>query len=174
MLSALGAIDASTLRWVISHRFAPANTLLWLLSVMGRGGLLWLALAAILTVRHKLALSDLFQTALAILIATVLADRVIKPIVARERPFVQMTGLVVIGGRPNDASFPSGHAAAAFSAATVLARKRPPAVGWWLLALAIAFSRLYLGVHYPSDVLAGACIGRAAGLVALKCRVGTS
>jgi len=75
--------------------------------------------------------------------------------------------ILVIGSRPDDASFPSGHAANAFAGASVLARRlRAQRVLWWSLALLIAYSRVYLGVHYPLDVIGGALPGFVCGTIA--------
>jgi undecaprenyl-diphosphatase len=106
-----------------------------------------------------------------LLLAWILADVILKPVIGRERPFVQTPAVRVIGGKPADASFPSGHAASSFAAAAVLSVMAP--VGrlvWWPLAIAIACSRVYLGVHYPLDVVAGAGVGlaSASAVLALK------
>jgi undecaprenyl-diphosphatase len=72
--------------------------------------------------------------------------------------------------RPITSSFPSGHAAAAFAAAALLGAgaRRPAVVGWHLLATAVAASRVYVRLHHPSDVVAGAALGAAYGRLARR------
>ncbi len=95
--------------------------------------------------------------------ADLLADGV-KDAVPRARPHV--SHLVAL---PSSGSFPSGHAATSFACATVLAAAVPRGrVAFGLLAAAIAYSRLYNGVHYPLDVLAGAALGVLVGLTARR------
>ncbi len=160
------AIDQAVRAWIVGHRIAPLDNVFWFLSVVGRGGMVWLALAACVAVMRRRVRT--FTVALfAILIASTLTDQVIKPVVQRRRPFEVLPGSV-IGGRPRDASFPSGHSANAFAGASVLARIAPAgAPAWWALAAAIAFSRIYLGVHFPLDVIAGAALGAASAWLAL-------
>jgi undecaprenyl-diphosphatase len=104
----------------------------------------------------------LVVTALAVGAADLLAY-VGKTLVHRHRPFEHQ-----LGPSERTHSFPSGHTATAFAGATVLAAYAPR-YRWWFFALAalIAFSRLYNGVHYPTDVLAGALLGAATALLLL-------
>lgn len=88
----------------------------------------------------------------------------LKYTVKRDRPFETYTDIVNKSGKPfdNDPSFPSGHSASAFAAATGLSLSYPEwyvIVPSYLYAGTVAYSRMHLGVHYPSDVLAGAVIG---------------
>jgi len=93
---------------------------------------------------------------------------VMKPLVDRHRPCASIPAIAVIDARPDDASFPSGHAGNAFAGATVLSRAMPALQPvWWTLAVLIAFSRIYVGVHYPADVIAGALAGAASAIVVL-------
>jgi membrane-associated phospholipid phosphatase len=89
---------------------------------------------------------------------------VVKLIVRRPRPVLE--GLPPLGGAPSALSFPSAHATSSFACATAMTRIAPEAAVLFVLAAAIAASRPYLGMHYPSDVLAGAVLGTALGLIA--------
>ena len=77
------------------------------------------------------------------------------------RPYNAMATLIPIIRKPSEFSFPSGHAGSSFASAFVLYRKLPKKYGIWAIILAalISFSRLYVGVHYPTDVLAGILVG---------------
>jgi membrane-associated phospholipid phosphatase len=83
----------------------------------------------------------------------------IKLVARRRRP--QLTGLPPVIGTPTTLSFPSAHASTAFAGALAYSRVGLPAAPLYALAAGLAYSRLYLGVHYPSDVLAGALLGTA-------------
>ena len=87
----------------------------------------------------------------------------VKLLVRRPRPVLE--GLPPLGGAPSSLSFPSAHATSSFACATAMTRIAPEAAVLFLLAAAIAACRPYLGMHYPSDVLAGAVLGTALGLV---------
>jgi decaprenylphosphoryl-5-phosphoribose phosphatase len=87
----------------------------------------------------------------------------VKVIVRRPRPVLE--GLPPLGGAPSSLSFPSAHATSSFACATAMTRIAPEAAVLFLLAAAIAAGRPYLGMHYPSDVLAGVLLGTALGLV---------
>lgn len=101
--------------------------------------------------------------ALGSLAASYTVQRLMKPIFRRKRPFVDREVLVV-GIKPADASFPSGHTAASFAAATALASFYPKAAPLaFTLAAAVGLSRVYLGHHFPSDVAVGAGVGIGIG-----------
>ena len=87
----------------------------------------------------------------------------IKLLVKRPRPVLE--GLPPLGGAPSSLSFPSAHATSSFAVATAMTRVEPLAGLAFVLAAALAIGRPYLGMHYPSDVLAGIVLGIALGLV---------
>jgi undecaprenyl-diphosphatase len=88
---------------------------------------------------------------------------VVKLIVRRPRPVLE--GLPPLGGAPSSLSFPSAHATSAFAVATAMTRVDSLGALAFVLALALSLGRPYLGMHYPSDVLAGALLGVVLGLI---------
>ena len=134
---------------------------------LGDSGMLWIALCLVLLLfpkTRRIGLAGAFALCLSLLCTNL----ILKPLVARPRPWLMVEGLIHLVNEPDPKSFPSGHTSAAFGAATAIFRALPRdrrKWGWAVLALAIlmGLSRLYVGVHYPSDVLAGALVGAFCG-----------
>ena len=129
-----------------------------LLSFVGIAGLVWIAIAIVVAV----ALRRPWQFPL-VTVAVLLADAValgLKNLFDVERPSIRYPEPEPLVRTPTDLSFPSGHAATSFAAATLLAHAVPRlAVPLYGLAVAIACSRVYVGVHYPLDIVGGALLG---------------
>lgn len=160
MLATLLHLDLAARSWVVLHRDDALTRPLYLLTVVGRFGGIWVASALVLAGARRISWSTAGRIVLAIAIPLAISDYVLKPLIDRPRPFVAEPAPPVIGRPPHDPSFPSGHATSSFAGATALTIAEPhAAIVWWVLATAIAFSRVYIGVHYPLDVLAGAAIG---------------
>ena len=154
--------DLSVLDALQHCRTPFLDSLFSTLTHLGDGGILWIVFALALLCIPKTRRLGLC-VALALIFDLLLCNVCIKPLVSRVRPYV-LRDVVLLVRAPADASFPSGHAAAAFSAASALAWQRSrlaiPAV---ILACVIAFSRLYLYIHYPTDVFAGIALGALCG-----------
>lgn len=161
--------DAIVRTWLSAWHAPWLDGLMTSLSGIDRGGLVWLAIGVPLTLRRRLRTAALWQLVLAIVLALVVSDAVLKPLVNRPRPFVAEPGVVrVVGGIPRGGSFPSSHAAVAFAGAWVLAQYWPAGrLVLWPLAVLIGYSRVYVGAHYPLDVVAGALLGWGIGWLAV-------
>jgi undecaprenyl-diphosphatase len=147
---------------VVHHRWHPLDDVFVWLSKIGGDGLIWLGVG--------LALSLLWRRAtpfVLVLLADAAADglaTLLKFVVGARRP----SGGGPLIAIPHSDSFPSGHAATSFACATVLTALVPRAApAFYVLALAIGYSRVYVGVHWPLDVVGGAVLGVATALLLL-------
>ena len=130
-----------------------------IITMLGNAGTVWLLTGVCLTITKKYRLYGI-MIFITLALTYTLGEFVLKPMIARPRPFLAFPGRALLIPPPNGYSFPSGHAGSSFSAAMILwrANKKIGTVGFGLAVL-IAFSRVFLFVHYPSDVLAGAVLG---------------
>lgn len=153
-------IDLRVLEWLAAHRSPVLDLVMLALTEVGRGGAVWAVMAiARGAARRRLAMAAC-QVVLAVTVAWIIPDAVLKPLAARPRPFVTHADLPLLREQPPDYSFPSGHASTAVAGAYALTAMWPAGrAAWWTLAACIALSRAYLGVHYPTDLVAGALLG---------------
>lgn len=138
------------------------------LSVVGPERVVWIPITAWFFIKSRGAMRRFFVPLFLTLIVSWVSAELLKIIVARGRPSAAM-GAIIIGSDQGDFSFPSAHATVAFALAVALSAvepkwKRP----FYVLALAIGVSRMYLGYHYPLDVLAGAILGVVVGTTVLN------
>lgn len=129
------------------------------ITMMGNGGLIWIALALILIINPTYRTEGMV-TLITLGICAFVINLLVKPLFTRKRPFEQEASVKVLVKRPFGSSFPSGHTATSFACAVALCYMNVP-IQFLVLFLAtlIGFSRIYLFVHYPSDVLAGLVSG---------------
>ncbi len=127
---------------------------------LGNAGWIWILAGILLLVckRHRREGAAVLG---ALLIGFVITNLFLKNIVARPRPYTVLQGLEILISEPSDYSFPSGHTCSSVAAALTMLRMSDKRIGIaaCILAVLIAFSRMYIGVHYPTDILAGAVIG---------------
>lgn len=162
-------LEFAILDWIQAHlRCDFLDTVLPAVSRTADHGELWILLAVVLLlIRSQRKYGAAVSCGL--VLDLISCNILIKPLVGRIRPFAVNTAVELLIKAPLDASFPSGHTAVSFAAAFALKAAGSPL---WKPALAvavvIAFSRLYLYVHWPSDVLAGALLGAAVGWAGAK------
>ncbi len=168
MFAALSAGEASVLLWIQDFLRNPVtDPVVSLFTKLGDHGLLFIALTALLLLFPKTRRAGV-AAAFGLLFSLLFTNVLLKHLVGRPRPWVDFPQLVplVFEGDPN--SFPSGHSSAAFAFAAALvgaSRYRWMKAAAPILAACMALSRLYVGVHYPTDVLAGVLVGVLAGVL---------
>jgi membrane-associated phospholipid phosphatase len=156
-------LDLKVLRWMRTHGHTPAiEDVAVALGKAGNNALVWFLLGAALAVIDNDRWESWLICALLGPIAIGL-NYAIKLAVKRPRPVLE--GLPPLGGAPSSLSFPSAHATSSFAVATAMVRVDPAMAATFVVAFALALGRPYLGMHYPSDVLAGAVLGVVLGLI---------
>ena len=163
--------DLPILDWIAQHLYCPfLDTVMPVITALGNGGIFWIAFSVILMLIPKYRKAG-FSMGAALLMGLLLCNLTLKPLVARIRPYdyqLEHFGVTIqlLIATPHDFSFPSGHTIASFEAATaLLLHDRKLGIPAMLIAVLVAFSRLYLYVHYPTDVIASILLG--AGLALL-------
>lgn len=144
------------------------DAVMLVITSLANGGIIWI-IAAVLLLLFKKTRKTGVSVALALITGLIIGNLILKNLVGRIRPYEFNEGVEILVARLSDYSFPSGHTLASFEAATVLMiRDKRLGVPALVLAVTIAFSRLYLYVHYPTDVLAGIILGVFIGIFACK------
>lgn len=146
------------------------DSIFFFFSGIGTAGFVWLVIIFALFIWEELKdKQGLYALILALITTFITVEVIIKNIFKRPRPYFTVPDMIEIGTTSSSFSFFSGHAAASFAAAYVLSYYHQK--GKWfyyLLAFLISFSRIYLGKHYPSDVILGAVLGNLIGYICIK------
>lgn len=149
-----------------------ADAVMKFITHLGDGGCIWIIAALVLLCFKKTRVAGICL-AISLIVTAVVGNLILKNIFARTRPFIAANVPIIINP-PGGYSFPSGHTSSSFAAATALSghfKKQAPL--FYIVAALIAFSRVYLYVHYPTDILGGAFLGIAVGFICLKSKVNT-
>ena len=154
------------LDWIAGLRTEWLDTLMPIISAFGNDGIGWIIVAVVLTCIPKYRKAGLTM-GLALIFCLLIGNMTLKPLIARPRPYSYFPEMALLVAPLSDFSFPSGHTFASFASATALyLHHKKFGIAAYILAAVIAFTRLYLYVHFPSDVLAGLLLGIFSGWVA--------
>ena len=164
------SFDLPILDWIQANMANPfLDFIMPIITLLGDAGIFWIACAVILLFTKKYRKVGLGM-GIALLMGLVVCNMILKPSVGRIRPydFQETLGVTInlLIEKQHDFSFPSGHTIASFEACTVLLLgDKKLGIPATLLAILIAFSRLYLYVHYPTDVIASVILGTLFGII---------
>ena len=159
-------MELAVLNWIQTLRTGWLDGVMVSVSTLGDACAVWIVLALVLLCIPRTRRAGV-TVALALVLDLIVCNGIRKPLFDRVRPCVVNPAVELLVRCPTDASFPSGHTAASFAAVSAL---RAAGSRLWIpglvLAVLIAVSRLYLYVHWPTDVLAGALLGWGLGYAA--------
>jgi len=156
-------LDLRMLRWFRTRGHSPGlEEAAKALGKAGNNAAVWVVLGVVLALIDP-ARREAWLICAALGPIAIVLNYGIKLLVRRPRPVLE--GLPPLGGAPSSLSFPSAHALSSFAVATAMFRVDPATAAAFVVALLLALDRPYLGMHYPSDVLAGALLGIVLGLV---------
>lgn len=170
MLEGLFHLDGNLLLWIQNIFIHPLLTpVMQFITRLGDSGMIWVLASIIMLFFPKTRRIGVLSL-IALLLSLLIVNFTLKNLFARNRPYDLLEGLQVLIHKPSDYSFPSGHTSSSFCAAITMYLSLPKKYGIVILILAslIAFSRLYLGVHYPTDIIGGVCIGIIVGNMVTK------
>lgn len=165
-------MEIEILDFIQQMRTAFGDFIMPIITHLGDAGIMWIALTLVMIIIPKTRRVGITM-AVALAINALICNCALKPLVARTRPFDINTDIQLLIKKPTDYSFPSGHTSASFAVTTVLLKSKYKKIAWTALVLSIliAFSRMYLYVHYPTDILGGLAVGvlsAIAGMLIMK------
>ena len=164
-MNALNLFEANIVLWIQENlRVGFLNPIMQGITHLGDGGVFWIILSVLLLLFKKTRKVGLC-CALGLIFDLLVINIAVKPLVARIRPYEIIKEITILTHQPGDHSFPSGHSAGSFACAWAFFRayKKKWGVPALVLAALVSLSRLYVGVHYPTDVLGGIVIGCVLG-----------
>ena len=171
MMECVQQLDLSILLFIQEHlRVTWMNGFWDFITHFGDGGIFWILLTLALLVPKKTRKAGIVA-ACSLLLSFLITNVTLKPLVDRVRPYNYSDAIIPLGRIPLEASFPSGHTSASFACALIYVRMLPKTYGIPLVVLAtlIALSRLYLCVHFPTDVIGGFFVALFSSAVVYTC-----
>ena len=171
MLDLIQSLDGSILLWIQDAvRQEWLNPLVCFYTKLGDDGLMWIVLSVAMMCYRPTRKAGIAALC-AMLFGLCLNNVIIKEFVARPRPWLSVEGLEYVMYEASKHSFPSGHTCASFAAAAAWRSQAPKkwiGIAGTVLAVLMGMSRMYIGVHYLTDVLAGAAVGTFCGWMAVR------
>jgi undecaprenyl-diphosphatase len=160
MAGFLQTVDENILFFIQAHMKSPAlDQAMVFITSLGNAGLLWITIAFIILFNKKYQKCGIGMF-LAIFLSNYLGENILKPFFGRVRPCNIFMEIPLLIEAPHSPSFPSGHTMVGFASATILFYfNRKLGLAGYCIAAMIGFSRLYLFVHYPTDILGGIIFG---------------
>ena len=148
------------------------NKVMIFFTILGDNGMIWIAVALILFLNRKYRKIGVFSI-VSLIICALAVNVILKPLIHRPRPFSELADITLLIKAPKDYSFPSGHTAASFVMVYIFFRHifrhiKKYFIPVLITGILIAFSRMYLTVHFPSDILVGLIIGLLSGYAGEK------
>ena len=161
-------LEFQILNLIANMRTDLLDTMLPMISSFGDKGIGWIVLSVILICIPRYRKAGITM-GLALIFCLLVGNMTLKPLIARPRPYTYFPEMTLLIAPLADFSFPSGHTFASFASATALFLYHKKAgIAAYILAAIIAFTRLYLYVHFPSDVIAGMLLGIFSGWLAYQ------
>lgn len=160
------SLDAAVMAFIQTHfHNTVTDTVFPIITSLGEAGIGWIVLSLVLLCFKKTRRTG-GLVLIAMTVTLLFGELTLKNIICRLRPCNVFTDFPMLIARPTSYSFPSGHTSSSFAAALILTLRHKK-VGWlaYIPAVLIAFSRIFLFVHYPTDVLAGILLGTLAALL---------
>lgn len=169
MTSMIQKYDLLVLKFIQTYIHNPFTDKLFpFITFLGDKGIIWVLISLFLIANKKYRKVGIMSI-IALALATILGEGLMKNLIQRPRPFIDYPMFELIISRPSGYSFPSGHTTSSFAAAGVLSKNfKKYQSFFWILAFLISISRLYLLVHYPSDVIVGIFLGLFCSLIVLR------
>lgn len=173
MLERILELDLDAVLYVQNNIRKPLLTL-WMKTItkIGNAGMIWIIFILFTIINPDTRMISYIMI-VSLALATIITNLMLKLVFKRERPFLKNPEVEELIEKPTDCSFPSGHTASSFAIAIIIwyCFSTIFGVGAMLLALLISLSRVYLGVHYPSDILAGMMVGLLIGQITYLCLI---
>jgi len=168
MLQFIYKIDETILFFIQEDlHFEILNKVMIAVTFLTNGGMIWAALALALVIIKKTRKIGVVLIA-ALIFSTITGEFVLKNIIQRPRPYADYTNIKLLIDESSKYSFPSGHATVSFAAAFVLSKGfKKLSLVFYCFAVIVGFSRVYLFMHYPTDVLAGILLGLFCGAIVM-------